>query len=388
MSISNFMTSLRATIPWRVLTFVLAAGLLAGCGDIPVIQTKGWVADQQRDLMFTSLLLMLIVVVPVIILTLFFTFRYRATNEKAKYDPDWDHSTKLELIWWGVPIVIIVILASITWRTSHDLDPYKQLEVKAKPIEIQVVALPWKWLFLYPEQGIAVVNHVRFPVDVPVNFKITAQAPMNSFWIPHLAGQIYAMEGMQTKLSVIADEAGDFPGYSSNFSGEGHNGMKFIARATTLDEFKGWVDSVKAAKGDLTRSAYDSLAKPSLNEPVRTWSLFQPGIFLDIMMSYMLPPGSAPGTKPDCHGMTDSDSMGAMLDCPRMKGGDSAKAMLDCPRMKGGDSAKAMLDCPRMKGGDSTKAMLDCPRMKAAAKPMPSTHSGHGVDGHHGHHGH
>lgn len=383
MSISNFMTSLRATVPWRVLTFALAAGLLAGCGDIPVIQTKGWVADQQRDLMFTSLLLMLIVVVPVIILTLFFTFRYRATNEKAKYDPDWDHSTKLELIWWGVPIVIIVILASITWRSSHDLDPYKQLEVKAKPIEIQVVALPWKWLFLYPEQGIAVVNHVRFPVDVPVNFKITAQAPMNSFWIPHLAGQIYAMEGMQTKLSVIADEAGDFPGYSSNFSGEGHNGMKFIARATTLDEFKDWVDSVKAAKGDLTRSAYDSLAKPSIDEPVRTWSLFQPGIFLDIMMSYMLPPGSAPGTKPDCG---RGNAHGAHPDCPRMKGGDSAKAMLDCPRMKMRDSAKAGPECPRGKIADSS-TMLDCPRMKAkaAAAATNQSHSDHGVDGHHGH---
>lgn len=370
MSISNSMKSLRASVPWRALSFAIAAGLLAGC-EIPVIHPKGWVASQQRDLMFTSLLLMLIVVVPVIVLTLVFTFKYRATNDKARYEPEWDHSTKLELIWWGVPIVIIVILASITWRSSHDLDPYKQLEVKTKPIEIQVVALPWKWLFLYPEQGIAVVNHLRIPVDVPVNFKITAQAPMNSFWIPHLAGQIYAMEGMQTKLSVIADEAGDFPGYSANFSGEGHNGMKFITRATTLEEFKVWVDSVKKAKGDLTRSAYDSLAKPSLDEPVRTWSLFQPGLFLEIMMGYMLPPGVSPRIEPGCEkAMTPESSSHA--DCPRMKDCDSLKGKLDCSRMKKNDSGNAALECPRSKGD-------------GASKPTSPTHSDHAAHGHHGH---
>lgn len=363
MSFTHFSKNFGASALWRALSFALVAGLLAGC-DFPVLHPKGWVANQQRDLMITSLLLMLIVVVPVIVLTLVFTFKYRATNEKARYEPDWDHSTKLELIWWSVPIVIIVILASITWRTSHDLDPYKQLNVKARPIEIQVVALPWKWLFLYPEQGIAVVNQVHFPVDVPVNFKITAQAPMNSFWIPHLAGQIYAMEGMQTKLSVIANEAGNFPGYSANFSGEGHNGMKFITRAGTRAEFDAWVDSIKKAKGDLTRSVYDSLVMPSSDAPVTTWSMFQPGLFLEIMMSYMLPPGSAPGTMPDCgHGKS------------------AAKPMADCPKHMDCDSAM-MPDCPRLKNCDSAM-MANCPRHKAAAGARP--HNDHDVEGHHGH---
>lgn len=421
MSIPSFKSFFSSTRIWSLWSVVLVGGILAGC-DIPVIHPKGMVASEQRDLMITSLLLMLIVVVPVIILTLVFTFRYRDTNQKAKYTPDWDDNAKLEIIWWSVPIVIIVILASITWRTSHELDPYKELAVKERPIEIQVVALPWKWLFLYPEQGIAVVNHVRFPVEAPVNFKITAQAPMNSFWIPHLAGQIYAMEGMQTKLSVKADTLGSFPGYSANFSGEGHNGMKFIAKASTRAEFDAWVDSVKKAQGALTRGAYDSLAEPTMDDPVRTWASFQPGLFLEIMMSYMLPP-DGDATKMSCHkpkgGHGDHADHAAMpmADCPRHMMGDSA-AMADCPkhmpdsammaeciRRHGGDTAKAKLECPRFKGGDTAAGKLDCHRHKAIdsgmkmpgcprhkggeakgapAAPAPK-HIGHDVEGHSGH---
>lgn len=387
---------------WRAWPLALAALALAGC-DIPLIHPKGLVASEQRDLMITSLVLMLIVVVPVIILTLVFTFRYREGNRGAKYEPDWDHSTRLELIWWGVPIVIIVILASITWRTSHSLDPYRELKLKHKPIEIQVVAIPWKWLFIYPEQGIATVNHVRFPVDAPVNFKITAVGPMNSFWIPHLAGQIYAMEGMQTKLSVKADTLGEFPGYSSNFSGQGHNDMKFVARAATRDEFATWVDSVKKAKGELTRTAYAALAKPSIADPVRTWASFQPDLFLEIMMGYMLPPGAkfgdahgcapksvgAPPVHPGCpraaasgpmldrHGRMASDS--AARNCHRAGAGDSS--MPDCPRAMPGDSA--MADCPRA----SAAAVVERPRPPGALPPAPKpgcprhqnvdSHSGH-----------
>ncbi len=367
---------------WQPWSFALAALVLAGC-DIPVIHPKGLIASEQRDLMITSLLLMLIVVVPVIILTLVFTFRYRETNHKAKYEPDWDHSTKLELIWWGVPIVIIVILASITWRTSHSLDPYRELQLKQKPIEIQVVAVPWKWLFIYPEQGIATVNHVRFPVDAPVNFKITAVGPMNSFWIPHLAGQIYAMEGMQTKLSIKADTLGNFPGYSSNFSGEGHNGMKFVARAASREEFSAWVDSVKKAKGELTRSAYADFAKPSISEPVRTWANFQPDLFLEIMMGYMLPPGAKFG---DAHDSAPGAAKPAALPCCARPGSgsptpDSVSAR--CPR-HGGDSAKAQ--CHPTQAADSSKpdghdghshGTTPAPKPGSPRPQNPDGHSGH-----------
>lgn len=382
MSSTHASGSARLSRFWRPLSVALAALALAGC-ELPLIHPKGMVASEQRDLMITSLVLMLIVVVPVIILTLVFTFRYRETNHKAKYEPDWDHSTKLELIWWGVPIVIIVILASITWRTSHSLDPYRELQLKQKPIEIQVVAVPWKWLFIYPQQGIATVNHVRFPVDAPVNFKITAVGPMNSFWIPHLAGQIYAMEGMQTKLSVKADTVGDFPGYSSNFSGEGHNGMKFIARAATRDEFTAWVDSVKKAGGALTRTAYDAFAKPSISDPVRTWANFQPDLFLEIMMGYMLPPGAKFGDAHDCGpkgaGTPPAETDSGARNCHRLEGGDSA--MLECPRIGAGDTSVA--DCHGPAAGKPA-----CDRHRHAA-PAPAPKAGslgsQNLDGHSGH---
>lgn len=285
----------------RTLPILLTLLLLAGC-DFPVLLTKGPIAEQQKDLILTSFLLMLIVVIPVLVLTLFFAWHYRASNTKAKYTPEWDHSNILEFIWWGVPIIIIAILAGITWKSSHDLDPYKPMESKLKALEIQVVALDWKWLFLYPGQNIASMSHLRIPVGIPIQFKITAQAPMNSFWIPHLAGQIYAMEGMQTLLHVVADEPGEFMGVSANFSGAGFNDMKFITKATSALDFQAWIDSVKQAGDTLSRARYDMLAKPSRNEPIRTFAAVEEGLFLDIMMRYMMPQTATDtAVPPSCH---------------------------------------------------------------------------------------
>ena len=283
----------------RWLLVLSALSLLVSC-NMAVFEPKGLVASEQKDLILISLGLMLIVVVPVLVLTLVFAFKYRASNTKAKYTPDWDHNNLLEAVWWGIPIVIIGILGVITWRSSHDLDPYKPLESSVKPIEVQVVALEWKWLFIYPEQGIASLNFMQVPAHVPVNFKITAQAPMNSFWIPQLAGQIYAMEGMQTLLHVIADEPGDYFGMSANFSGEGFNGMKFIARASSPEAFSHWVDSVKATGDTLTRARYDALVKPSSDDAPRVFAASQPGLFMDIMMQFMPPMDSMAGMPENC----------------------------------------------------------------------------------------
>lgn len=286
----------------RAIPFLLGILLLVGC-DFPVLWTKGPIAEQQKDLILISVLLMLIVVIPVLILTFVFAWRYRASNTKAPYTPDWDHNTKLEIIWWSIPVVIISILAVITWKSSHELDPYKPIVSSQKPLEIQVIALDWKWLFIYPEQDLAVVSHIRIPTGIPINFKITAQAPMNAFWVPHLAGQIYAMEGMQTLLHVVADEPGEFMGVSANFSGAGFNGMKFITKAVSAQEFQTWVDSVKQAGDTLSRSAYEAVAKPSENEPIHTWATVEKGLFLDIMMRYMMPPME--NSKSCCHRKED-----------------------------------------------------------------------------------
>lgn len=262
--------------------------LLGGC-KIAVLDPKGTIAEQQKNLIYTSVWLMLIVVIPVMVLTLVFAYRYRESNKNAKYEPDYCENHKLEVVWWAIPIVIISILGVITWKTSHTLDPYRPLERQVKPIEIQVVALDWKWLFIYPEQGVASVNQIQIPTGVPINFKITAQAPMNAFWIPQLAGQIYAMEGMQTLLHIEANKPGSYEGVSANFSGRGFNGMKFVVNAGSEAEYLSWIEAAKKSPERLTQERYNDLAQPSENEKVQTFSFVEDNLFMSIMMKYMMP---------------------------------------------------------------------------------------------------
>lgn len=257
--------------------------------NIAVLTPQGTIADQQRSLMFIATLLMLIVVIPVFILTFGIAWKYRASNTKAKHDPNWDGSRMLELLWWGLPMVIIAVLAVITWTSSHSLDPYRPLESDKKPVNIQVVALQWKWLFIYPEEGIATVNEVRFPEKTPVNFRITADAPMNSFWIPNLGGQVYAMSGMTTKLHLMADKQGEYPGASANLSGEGFAGMKFTATSTSDADFKKWVNEVKGSHYGLNYAEYNSLARPTRNEPPIKYVLLQKDLYDTIIKRYMGP---------------------------------------------------------------------------------------------------
>ena len=239
---------------------------------------SGDIAVQQSQLIVVSTVLMLLIIIPVIILTGVFAWRYRKNNTAATYTPDWDHSTRLELVIWGAPLLIIIALGLVTWISTHVLDPYRPLQrldaqrpipAGTRPLIVQVVALDWKWLFIYPEQGIATVNELVAPVDVPVRFKITASTVMNSFYIPALAGQIYAMPGMETTLNAVINQPGVFDGFSANYSGAGFSGMHFKFHARSAAEFDGWVKATRAGGGTLGRADYLLLEKPSERDAVR-----------------------------------------------------------------------------------------------------------------------
>jgi cytochrome o ubiquinol oxidase subunit II len=256
--------------------------------NIDVLEPKGTVAAQQKDLLITATLLMLIVVIPVFILTFAFAVRYREGNTKAKYSPELDGHRLTEIIWWTIPFIIILILAGITWRSSHSLDPFKPLEAQNKPLRVQVVALQWKWLFIYPDQKIASVNYLQFPENTPINFEITSDAPMNSFWIPQLGGQVYAMSGMTTRLSLMADNQGTYDGSSANLSGEGFADMKFTASSTSQAAFDDWVRSTTYSSETLSEKTYTDLAKPAKSDKL-LFAVSDTGIYDKIVMKYMEP---------------------------------------------------------------------------------------------------
>ncbi len=262
---------------------------LSGCANADVLNPKGMIARDELHLMITALLLMFIIVIPVIIATLVIAFRYRASNTKAKYDPHFTHSVKLEIFWWGIPIVIIAILATITWISTHRLDPYRPIVTGVKPVNIEVVSLEWRWLFIYPDQGIATMNYVEFPANTPISFEITSDAPMNSFIIEQLAGQIYSMAGMRTRLHLIADEPGIYNGRSVSFSGDGFANMTFVAKAVSNDEFNQWVNTAKQSTTPLDWNTYTQLAAPSHDTSVMSFNLTDPDLFNQIIMKYMGP---------------------------------------------------------------------------------------------------
>lgn len=268
---------------------LLFVKILVNGSNIAVLNPKGIIALQERNLMSIAFVLMLLVIIPLFVFTFFIAWKYRASNTKAAYAPDSDHNTKLEFLWWAMPAVIILTLAVITWKSTHELDPYKPLKVSVRPITIQVIALQWKWLFIYPEQNIAAVNFIQFPERTPINFELTADAPMNSFWIPSLGGQIYAMAGMRTQLHLIADSPGDFAGSAAEISGRGFSGMKFIARASSQADFDAWVQSIKQSSNTLDLTEYNNLTEPSENNPVVFYSSTGENLYNKIIMKYMMP---------------------------------------------------------------------------------------------------
>ncbi len=263
-----------------------AAVLLSGC-NMEVLTPKGDVGAHEKSLILIALGLMAVVAIPVIAMTLWFAWRYRSSNKKATYAPNWSHSTKIEVVVWTIPAIIIVILAVITWTSSHALDPYKPLESEAKPVTVQVVSMDWKWLFVYPEYGVASVNELAFPTDRPVNFQITSDSVMNAFFIPQLGSQIYAMAGMETKLHLIAREPGTYAGLSSNFSGEGFSDMHFKAIATSEDGFNEWIAKAKASQASLDDAGYKALAQPSEKVPVAYYGNVAPNLFVGVINKHM-----------------------------------------------------------------------------------------------------
>ena len=270
----------------RLALVALACLGLSGC-DWVLLDSKGMVGLAQRDLILICIGLMLIVVIPAIVLTFVFAWRFRAGNTKAKYTPDWSHSTKVEIVVWGVPLLIIAGLAVIVWQSTHELDPYKPLDVAGEPLHVDVIATDWKWVFVYPDLGIATVNQLNFPANRPLAFNITSNSTMNTFFIPQLGGQIYAMAGMRTQLHLIANEPGQFRGMSGNYSGHGFSNMKFIATASSNEDFERWVAEVRSAPQALDFNQFKALAAPSKNAPVQHFSSVEPLLFKKVIDQFI-----------------------------------------------------------------------------------------------------
>lgn len=262
---------------------------LIGRVNLQVLRPSGLIADQESDLIVLSMGIMLAIAIPVVLATYFVAWKYRASS-KSNYAPDWMGNNWVKLLYWGFLGTLVVVFSVIVWEASHRLDPYKPIDSTTKPLKIQVVALQWKWLFIYPEQNIASVNFFQFPVNTPLEFYLTADAPMNSFWIPALGSQIYAMAAMETKLHLLANKIGDFPGGSAEISGHGFAGMRFTARSSTASDFDLWVSQMQSSSNPLTRSGFESLAKPSDDAPVAYYSSVEEGLYKSIMMKYMTPP--------------------------------------------------------------------------------------------------
>ncbi|MBC8641490.1 ubiquinol oxidase subunit II [Caballeronia sp. EK] len=273
----------RLAVP--LLSGLIASVGLSGC-KLEVLDSKGVIGAAESSLIATATYTMLLVVVPVILLTLFIAWRYRASNKNATYAPKWAHSTAIEVVVWIIPAIIILYLGILTWKSTHELDPYKPLESSVKPINVEVVALDWKWLFIYPDLGVASVNQLAFPVGTPVNFRITSDSVMNSFFIPELGGQIYAMAGMQTKLHLLTDHAGDYAGISANYSGKGFSDMKFRALAMSNADFDAWLKQVRNAPEALSMDVYTGVARPSEKVAVRYFSTVDPKLFSNIVAKY------------------------------------------------------------------------------------------------------
>lgn len=272
---------------FRYLALLPMLMALGACNAV-VLSPSGDVAEQQRNILVQSTSLMLLIVIPVMILIAIVAWRYRQSNTSATYAPNWDHSTHLELVIWSVPLLIIICIGAITWASTHLLDPYRPLGRIAaerpipegtKALRVDVVALDWKWLFIYPEYGVATLNEMAAPVDRPIDFHITASSVMNSFFIPALAGQVYAMPGMQTQLKAVINKPGKYAGFSANYSGAGFSGMRFAFLGVLEADFDRWIAKAKAEGSSLHRAAYLQLEKPSEREPVRRYASVDASLF-------------------------------------------------------------------------------------------------------------
>ncbi len=265
--------------------------LLGGCHAL-LLNPPGDVARQQSDTMIISTGIIALIIVPVMIAIAVVAWRYRASNSKVRYEPDWEESPRLELVIWALPVLIILAVGAISWIGTHKLDPYRSLDriapgkpvtAATKTLEVEVVSLRWKWLFFYPQYGIATVNQIAAPINVPIHFKLTSDPMMDSFFIPALVGQVYTMAGMQTILNGVMSKPGRYKGFSSNYSGAGFTDMRFTFDAMTAANFRGWVAKVRASGGNLDRKTYNRLRQPQRHVPVKYYAHFQSDLYQRIL---------------------------------------------------------------------------------------------------------
>jgi cytochrome o ubiquinol oxidase subunit 2 len=258
------------------------AVLLGGCKN-SVLDPAGPIGAAEKVILLDSMAIMLAIVIPTMLVTIGFAWWFRASNTKARYRPDWSYSGRLELLVWSIPALVVLFLGGIAWLSSHDLDPYQALPSKSKAIEVEVVSLDWKWLFIYPDQGVASVNRLVVPAGVPLHFRLTSASVMNSFFVPQLGSQIYTMAGMATQLNLEADQPGHYDGLSAQFSGDGFSDMHFAVDATTPEQFSQWISSTKASGDALDRASYDTLQKTSSHVAPVTYRQVQSGLFDQIV---------------------------------------------------------------------------------------------------------
>ena len=272
---------MQATRTWIILRGVglTAVGLpLASCGE-GVLAPHGPIGGAECTILYDATAIMLAVVIPVILLTLGFAWWFRAGNTRARHLPNWEYSGPIEMIVWSIPALVIVFLGGIAWIGSHELDPPRPIESATAPLDVDVVSLDWKWLFIYPNEGVASVNRIVVPVGRPVRFRLTSATVMNSFFVPQLGSQIYTMPGMTTGLNLRADQAGTYQGFSAQFSGDGFSDMRFEVVALPADQFAGWVESTKAQGRTLDPAAYATLAQPSKAVAPATYASVAGGLF-------------------------------------------------------------------------------------------------------------
>ena len=262
---------------------------LTGCHGhiVGVLNPKGIIAYEERKLFFDTLALMLIVVLPVIVMSFTFVYHYQVSHRIREYKPNWSHSLFLEALWWGIPCLIILVLAILTWKKTYELDPYHTINAQP-PLLIQVIALPWKWLFIYPQQNIATVNYLLLPAGQQVEYWITTDnVPMSAFFIPQLGSQIYAMAGMRTRLHLLTNQPGDYEGLNTQFNGDGFSDMHFPVHVVTADKMQAWVQQVQQSSNHLTDAVYSELLNPSIGNKPIFFSGVPTDLFKNVIDLYM-----------------------------------------------------------------------------------------------------
>src|SRR5580692_5462492 len=278
MSAKETRTRITSTMWLRTISITSAAMLMASCHE-GVLDPHGPVGKAERVILYDATAIMLAVVIPVILLTLVFAFWFRAKNSQARYRPDWEYSGRIEMIIWSIPALVILFLGGIAWTGSHDLDPPEPLKDSAAPLDIEVISLDWRWLFIYPHEGIASLNRLVVPAGVPLRFRLTSTTVMNSFFVPQLGSQIYTMPNMVTRLNLQADQPGTYEGLSAQFSGDGFSDMRFDLVATDADAFKDWIKTTKTRGGTLDANTFEELVRPAKADGVQTYAQVSEGLF-------------------------------------------------------------------------------------------------------------